>query len=55
MHGDMNKKNKYLTTFTYGKGSKWYMGYGSVSLGLRGVRSQSSNRLQKYYIRDVNV
>ena len=28
------------------------MGYGSVLLRLGGVRSQSPNRLQKYYIRD---
>ena len=37
------KKNKYLTTFTYGRGSKWYMDYGSVLLRLGGVRSQRRN------------
>ena len=39
----MNQKTKYLTTFTYGRGSKWYMGYGSVLLRLGGVRSQRRN------------
>ena len=48
----MNQKNKYLTIDTHSRASKWHMGYGSVLLRLGGVRSQSPNRLQKYYIRD---
>ena len=48
----MNQKNKYLTTFTYGRGSKWYMGYGSVLLGLGGVRSQSPNQRLPYKLVD---
>ena len=48
----MNQKNKYLTTFTYGRGSKWYMGYGSVLLRLGGVRSQSPNQRLLYKVVD---
>ena len=49
----MNQKNKYLTTFTYGRGSKWYMGYGSVLLRLGGVRSQSPNQRLPYKLVDM--
>ena len=48
----MNQKNKYLTTFTYGRGSKWYMGYGSVLLRLGGVQSQSPNQRLPYKLVD---
>ena len=50
-----SKKNKYLTIDTHSRASKWHMGYGSVLLRLGAVRSQSPNRLQKYYIRDMTV
>ena len=48
----MNQKTKYLTTLTCGRGSKWYMGYGSVLLRQGGVWIQSPNQRLPYKLVD---
>ena len=48
----MNQKNKYLILDALSRGSKWYMGYGSVLLRLGGVRSQSPNQRLPYKLVD---
>ena len=48
----MNQKNKYLILDTLSRGSKWYMGYGSVLLRLGGVWRQSPDQRLPYKLVD---
>ena len=51
----MNQKNKYLILHTLSRGSKWYMGYGSVLLRLGGVWIQSPNQRLPYKLVDRSM
>ena len=50
----MNQKTKYLTTFTHGRASKWYMEYGSVSLRFGGVWRQRRNGYKNMILEIIN-